>query len=319
MPDVTLTTVGPAWALLAAVLLLAVTLGRRGLDGVLAARAAGRPWAGGRPRPCARRPACSGSGAGRPSPPTSSSGGRRRRASCSSRSCSWSAVVPARAGGRSPTSPSGSSGSTRSTSSVWAFVWLLGWGPNAAHSLVGGYRFLAQALGYELPLMFALIAPAVAAGSLRLGDVAAAQHGLWYVVWMPVAFAVYCLGVLALLRVGAVRRPGRRRHRRRRARRGLRRRPARSSSPVGTTLLVGRGARSRSPSSSAGARARSCPAGLWVVAQDGCSLPPALVLAPATAPRAAPGPVPRARVGSSCFPWSLLQDLVVAVVAVWRG
>jgi NADH-quinone oxidoreductase subunit H len=80
---------------------------------------------------------------------------------------------------------------------VWAFVWLAGWGPNAVHALVGGYRFLAQALAYELPLMFALTAPAVAAGSLRVADVAAAQHGLWFVVWMPVAFAVYCTGVVA--------------------------------------------------------------------------------------------------------------------------
>ncbi len=80
---------------------------------------------------------------------------------------------------------------------VWALVWLAGWGPNAVFGLVGGYRFLAQALAYELPLMFALVAPAVAAGSLRVGDVAAAQSGLWYVVWMPVAFVVYCLGVVA--------------------------------------------------------------------------------------------------------------------------
>ncbi len=80
---------------------------------------------------------------------------------------------------------------------VWALVWLTGWGPNAVYGLVGGYRFLALALGYELPLMFALVAPAVGAGSLRVGDVAAAQGGLWYVVWMPVAFVVYCLGVVA--------------------------------------------------------------------------------------------------------------------------
>lgn len=80
---------------------------------------------------------------------------------------------------------------------MWAVVWLAGWGPNSVHSLVGGYRFLAHALGYELPLMFALVAPAIAAGSLRLGDVASAQHDLWFVVWMPVAFVAYCLGVLA--------------------------------------------------------------------------------------------------------------------------
>ncbi|MDI3279712.1 NADH-quinone oxidoreductase subunit H, partial [Arthrobacter sp. AL08] len=35
---------------------------------------------------------------------------------------------------------------------VWALVWLSGWGPNSVHSLVGGYRFLALALAYELPL-----------------------------------------------------------------------------------------------------------------------------------------------------------------------
>ena len=80
---------------------------------------------------------------------------------------------------------------------MWALVWLAGWGPNSVHALIGGYRFLAHALGYELPLMFALVAPAVAAGSLRVGDVANAQHGVWFVVWMPVAFVVYCLGVVA--------------------------------------------------------------------------------------------------------------------------
>lgn len=80
---------------------------------------------------------------------------------------------------------------------VWALVWLTGWGANSAHSLVGGYRFLAHGLGYELPLMFALVAPAIAAESLNLGEVAAAQGELWFVVWMPVAFLVYLLGVAA--------------------------------------------------------------------------------------------------------------------------
>ena len=79
---------------------------------------------------------------------------------------------------------------------AWAVVWLLGWGANSVMGLVGGYRFLALALGYELPLMFALTAPAIAAGSLDLSEIAAAQDGLWFVVWAPVAFAAYCWGVL---------------------------------------------------------------------------------------------------------------------------
>lgn len=86
---------------------------------------------------------------------------------------------------------------------LWAFVWLAGWGANSAFALVGGYRFLVQALAYELPLMFALIAPALAAGSLTVGEVVEAQQGLWYGVWMPVAFAVYLLAVVAF----AFRRP----------------------------------------------------------------------------------------------------------------
>lgn len=80
---------------------------------------------------------------------------------------------------------------------VWALVWLAGWGANSAYSLAAGYRFLAHGLGYELPLMFALVGPAIAAGSLNVGRVAAAQYGLWFAVWMPVAFLVYLLGVAA--------------------------------------------------------------------------------------------------------------------------
>ncbi|MFR0355683.1 NADH-quinone oxidoreductase subunit H [Streptomyces sediminimaris] len=85
---------------------------------------------------------------------------------------------------------------------TWAGLWLAGWGPNSAFSLVGGYRFLAQGLAYELPLMFALISTATGAQSLRVGDIAAAQHGLWYAVWMPVAFVVYLAGVLAFSFLG---------------------------------------------------------------------------------------------------------------------
>lgn len=80
---------------------------------------------------------------------------------------------------------------------VWAAVWLAGWGANSFLSLVGGNRFLALALSYELPLMFAIIAPAVGAASLRMSTIVTAQQDLWFVVWMPAAFLVFCLCVLA--------------------------------------------------------------------------------------------------------------------------
>ena len=81
---------------------------------------------------------------------------------------------------------------------TWAAVWMAGWGPNAALSLVGGYRFVAQGLAYELPHMFALITAATGAGTLRVGGIVEAQSGLWFVVWMPVAFVVYLLSAMAM-------------------------------------------------------------------------------------------------------------------------
>ena len=90
---------------------------------------------------------------------------------------------------------------------VWVAFWSIGWGSNSSWGLVGGYRFLAQALAYELPHMFALVAVATAAGSLRLSDIVAAQHGLWFGVWMPVAFAAYLLAVLGMSAWGPFGRP----------------------------------------------------------------------------------------------------------------
>jgi NADH-quinone oxidoreductase subunit H len=81
---------------------------------------------------------------------------------------------------------------------AWAAVWLVGWGANSAFGLVGGYRFVAQGLAYELPHMFVLTTAALGAGSLRVADIVAAQQDLWFVVWMPVAFVVYLVSVLAM-------------------------------------------------------------------------------------------------------------------------
>lgn len=188
-------TVVPDWSglgLTAAMLLVAASAAA-GLEGALAARAAGRP---------ARR------GVGAAWAETARLLRQRRRSTLAADRLLWRvgvaslvvapllmvAVVP---WGRTALVDSeiGVVWFNAADVLVWAAVWLLGWGPNSAWSLVGGYRFLAGALAYELPLMFALTAPGLAAGSLRLSDVVAAQHSVWFVVWMPVAFVVMCLGV----------------------------------------------------------------------------------------------------------------------------
>lgn len=81
---------------------------------------------------------------------------------------------------------------------LWVAVFLVGWGANAAYPLVAGYRFVAQALAYEMPLAITVITVALIAESLRVGAIVAAQGGLWYVVWMPAGFVIYLLTASAL-------------------------------------------------------------------------------------------------------------------------
>lgn len=80
---------------------------------------------------------------------------------------------------------------------LWAALWLTGWGANSVHGMIGGYRFLALSVAYELPFMLALITAAVYGESLDPAVIAQAQDGLWAVVVMPVAFVVYLIAGLA--------------------------------------------------------------------------------------------------------------------------
>ncbi|GJF11813.1 NADH-quinone oxidoreductase subunit H 2 [Mycolicibacterium cyprinidarum] len=194
MADGTLTTVAPVWAIGATALLGLLVLFATTLDGVLTARAEGQVT----------------SGFGRPLTEAARLMRQRRRTTLEADRPLWRiggagllvtalmmvAVVPLGSWTLLDLDV-GVVWFNAMDVMIWSFVWLAGWGPNSAHSMVGGYRFLAHGLGYELPLMFALVAPAIAAGSLRVGDIGAAQHDLWFAVWMPVAFLVYCLGVVA--------------------------------------------------------------------------------------------------------------------------
>lgn len=80
---------------------------------------------------------------------------------------------------------------------LWAALWLTGWGANSVHGLVGGYRFVALAVAYELPFMLALITAAIPAASLDPSAIATAQSDVWSVVTMPIAFVVYIVSALA--------------------------------------------------------------------------------------------------------------------------
>ena len=81
-------------------------------------------------------------------------------------------------------------------------VWMAGWASNNKYALLAGMRAAAQAISYEIPLLLSAMVPIVLAGSFRMGDIVAAQHGLrWFALWPPgpgfFAFLMFFMAALA--------------------------------------------------------------------------------------------------------------------------
>ena len=62
-------------------------------------------------------------------------------------------------------------------------LFMAGWGSNNKYALLSAMRAVNQIISYDLPFIFASLVPVLLAGSLRLGDIAAAQSGLWFVFY----------------------------------------------------------------------------------------------------------------------------------------
>jgi NADH-quinone oxidoreductase subunit H len=78
-----------------------------------------------------------------------------------------------------------------------------GWASHNKYSLVGALRSAAQMVSYEVPMILALLVVAMAAGSLSLNDVLAAQSGYnWYVWLMPTTFFLFYVASIAELNRG---------------------------------------------------------------------------------------------------------------------
>jgi NADH-quinone oxidoreductase subunit H len=77
-----------------------------------------------------------------------------------------------------------------------------GWGSNNKYALLSAMRAVNQIISYDLPFIFAALVPVVLAGSLRLSDIADAQHGLfgWFVFYPVIgqlAFVAFIVATLA--------------------------------------------------------------------------------------------------------------------------
>src|SRR3989449_1604404 len=78
-----------------------------------------------------------------------------------------------------------------------------GWGSNNKYALLSAMRAVNQIISYDLPFVFAALVPALLTGSLKLGDIAAAQQGsllkwfIFYPVIGQLAFIMFIVATLA--------------------------------------------------------------------------------------------------------------------------
>lgn len=79
-------------------------------------------------------------------------------------------------------------------------ILIAGWSSNNKFALLGAFRAVAQLVSYEIPLVVALLTVAVTAGSMSMNTIVDGQslaNGSWYVISLPIAFAIFFTANLA--------------------------------------------------------------------------------------------------------------------------
>jgi NADH-quinone oxidoreductase subunit H len=77
------------------------------------------------------------------------------------------------------------------------FIFISAWSSNNKYSLLGGMRSAAQMIAYEVPILLAVVAVVLLAGSFDLNAIVAEQQNYWF--WGPLflALIVFVVGMLA--------------------------------------------------------------------------------------------------------------------------
>lgn len=75
-----------------------------------------------------------------------------------------------------------------------------GWASDNKYALLGAFRVVAMLLSYEIPMVIALIAVTMTAGSMSLADIVEAQSSNlfgWYIFALPLAFLIFFVAGVA--------------------------------------------------------------------------------------------------------------------------
>ena len=79
---------------------------------------------------------------------------------------------------------------------VYSIV-LGGWASNNKYALLGALRGASQMIAYEVFMGLSLMGVVMLSGSFNLGEIVAAQKGLWFIVTQPVGFVVFLIAGIA--------------------------------------------------------------------------------------------------------------------------
>ncbi|MFQ6136972.1 MAG: NADH-quinone oxidoreductase subunit NuoH [Candidatus Hydrothermarchaeales archaeon] len=76
-------------------------------------------------------------------------------------------------------------------------VIMAGWSPNNKYNLLGGMRYTAQMISYEVPLVLSMMGVVALAGSLNLIEIVQAQSKIWFIFLQPLGFLVFFAAAVA--------------------------------------------------------------------------------------------------------------------------
>jgi NADH-quinone oxidoreductase subunit H len=75
-------------------------------------------------------------------------------------------------------------------------VLMAGWSSNNKYALISAFRVVAQLVAYEIPMVIAIIMVVLAAGSMQMGQIIAAQD-VPFLITLPLAFIIFLIATIA--------------------------------------------------------------------------------------------------------------------------